>query len=822
MKKLNITLFFVFFFACFSFLQAQKYTLSGRVIDSLSQEKLFYANVVIADKDSTVNNIAHATTEINGKFKIKKIPKGEFILKISYVGYGVLEQNITVGGENKHIDIGTLELTPQFNMLGVISVEARKPVYSVDGEKTIYNVSQDMAIQTGTASDALQNAPGVSVDIEGNVKLRGSSSVNVWINGKPSHMSGDILANYIRELPASALESVEVITNPSAKYNTKEGGGVINLELNTGIKKNSFISFGFRQSSNPSSSPWVSYALKNKKWTISLHLSYSFYNHNNTSYGYSTMFDQNKDTSNYETFNSDADRASKRIGSNINLSYDLDSMNSFSMWYGTGFSNYDYTDNKTNYRKEYDKNEIYNYHTEKENDNQFTSVYGSIRYEHKFNNEGHRLSFSSWNSFWGSKDKVNFNRTYEDENHMSLNKNQIIKTESPDFSISPSIDYSYPFENKKTEFEMGLDGDFSKKKDFKSQDVLNEQGTYEIDSLRTYEFNFLDKEISYYASLKQKFGDYSIKAGLRAKYEQKEINIKNSPEHDLDLDYFGLFPSLHISYRTKSMHTFKLSYTHRVRNPSGSSLNIFPRYSEDSYALGNSNLKSIYTHNIEFAWNKFFETLGYYGISLYYKSLINNVETVTHVENHDLFGRMVQYSMPVSIGNMNKIGTDFNISYRLKSFMRISLFGDMRYKTYDVNLEQYGMGNNIHIEDISGYMFLRYWAKLWKKLEVDASFFYYSSGTELFTENKPDYSLDIGTRMDFFDRKLSVSVRVNDIFNWNKSEMNNNSPYYHSFSSNKYDNRSFSLGLILRFGKMELEHHTKTGGGDEGEGNGKK
>ncbi len=417
MKNLNIILIIVFYFLIqFSYGQ-NNYTVIGVVVDSLSKEKLFYANVIIAEKDSTSENISHTTTDISGKFKMKNIPKGDFILKISYVGYYLLEIPIIVSGDKKKINLGTLNLNQNRKLLGAVSVVAKKPVYAVEGEKTLYNVSEDQGIQSGTASDALQNAPGVSVDIEGNITLRGVSSVEIWVNGKPSRLKKENLKTYIQQLPANSIESIEVITNPSARYNTKGDGGVINLVLNRKIKKNRFLSFGLRQSSKPDFSTWASYAWTNKKWSVNLYLHSSMYNYDYDNNGYSTILkdnpisEENKDTSNYQSFSKNKETKSKSFYSYISVSYDLDTMNSFSFWFGGDIVRRESNSYREDFRQEY-SNIInkFDYNTNESSQRKSMFHYSGFSYEHKFNNEGHKLGVDISTFGWYSDEDSDFIR----------------------------------------------------------------------------------------------------------------------------------------------------------------------------------------------------------------------------------------------------------------------------------------------------------------------------------------------------------------------------------------------------------------------------
>ena len=186
----------------------------GTLQDSTNNEPIPYVNVAVLDAtDSTM--VKGGITDLNGYFELQNIPQGDMLLRVSAIGYVNIYYPFTV---NNNTALGTIKLVPGATTLKEVKVSASRPLYAMDGEKLIYNVADDPTIQTGTTSDALQNAPGVEVDIEGNITLRGVSSVEIWVNDKPSKLTEENLKTYLETLPANALDRIETITNPSAKF----------------------------------------------------------------------------------------------------------------------------------------------------------------------------------------------------------------------------------------------------------------------------------------------------------------------------------------------------------------------------------------------------------------------------------------------------------------------------------------------------------------------------------------------------------------------------------------------------------------------------
>ena len=258
------------------------------------------------------------------------------------------------------------------------------------------------------------------------------------------------------------------------------------------------------------------------------------------------------------------------------------------------------------------------------------------------------------------------------------------------------------------------------------------------------------------------------------------------------------------------MHNFTLSYTRRVNYPQWHQLSTFIEYSTDSYSTGNPDLLPTYTNSVDAGWTKYFDKFGSVGLSAYYRNSKDEINNLTDVAYLDYYGRIVPFSMPVNSGHSYQYGASTNVMYRLKAFMNIRLNASI-YHSYSETF--FRRDKEPTKTPNTTYSFrLSFWAKLWKLLEVHASGNYRSKTKSLFNENKPTYSVNCGLRADFWKRKISVHINVQDIFNWNKQENNTTNPYYESYSSVKHNSRFISAGITFRFGKIEMENQARTGG----------
>ena len=289
--------FFILFalLGCFIIPAMAQNKLTGTIIEEANGKVIPFVNVGLFRQADSVF-VSGAASDDKGRFELLA-PDGDYRLAVSAIGFQTFEQMLTVKGNQ---NLGQLKLKEGSTKLDEVVVTEKRPLFAVEGEKTMYNVAEDNSIQTGTLSDALQNAPGVSVDVEGNITLRGTSSVEVWINDKPSHMTAENLKTYIQTLPANSIDHLEVITNPSARYGSK-ADGIINIVTNAKVQKNEFVSFGVNVSTHPYIDPWVSYVWSNEKLTVNAYLNGSYSNWRGNAFSDQSLFDASGALANHET-----------------------------------------------------------------------------------------------------------------------------------------------------------------------------------------------------------------------------------------------------------------------------------------------------------------------------------------------------------------------------------------------------------------------------------------------------------------------------------------------------------------------------------------
>ena len=794
----------------------------GTLLDSINNEPIPYVNVAILDAtDSTM--VKGGITDLNGYFEIQNIPQGEMLLRVSAIGYVNIYYPFTV---NNNVALGTIKLVPGATTLKEVKVTASRPLYAMDGEKMIYNVADDPTIQTGTTSDALQNAPGVEVDIEGNITLRGVSSVEIWVNDKPSKLTEENLKTYLETLPANALDRIETITNPSAKYATS-AEAVINIITTAYIKSNHFISFGLNGATQPFVSPWISYTWANEKLSVNIFANgrYSFSENegwNKTTY---RKLDNYGDTITTSWDSNSSQSQSNRYSGSFftHISYAIDSMTDIDIMGNYSLSHSNGENLLSRARENLLSTELFSYFDTNLTSNNNGFGMGAVDYTHKFDNKGHNIRISMHEQFNHGNSQNDFVRQYSDGVEYTIGQNYDKCYLDKQFTnnLSANVRYNRPYSEQG---ELSFGWNYGWKDMSRTYNVFDSVHTTNVrDQLRSYNFDDVEHSTGADVEWTRRWGNFTFELGMGAQYTHVDFRYFGSELYPFTIDdtacnFLTFSPSLHLSYRTESLHNYKFNYSLRMRHPGEEELTTYKRYSVDSYSTGNRDLSYSYTHNAEVGWNKYFMSFGSVGLEGYARFSTTEISSLTSStdEEDPILDRIVQFTVPYNMGSSYRVGGTAFITFRPSGFINVRLYTNLYDYGYSFVHEESGL--RLENSRVSWSTRLNCWVKLFDKYQVFASANYSSPTISLAAERKARYYLNCGVRADFFKRKLSAYVNVQDIFNWGKtigSGSSNTNPFLLS-ESNSYtlNSRYISAGITLRFGKMELENRSREGSDD--------
>ena len=806
------------------------FTVVGVLRDAKTGEYLPFVNVAVLDSlDGSF--IKGGITNMDGQFEISDVPQGPMLLRVSAIGYETFSLPFTV---TNNTNLGVLRVKPGVISLNEVTVTGEKPIYAMDGEKLVYNVSEDPSIQTGTTEDALQNAPGVEVDVEGNITLRGVSSVEIWINDKPSKLTEENLKTYLQTLPANAIASIETITNPSAKYAT-EAEAVINIVTSAHIKSNQFVSFGVNGSNQPFVSPWISYMWKKDRLSINLFGSGRYSKRENSVEGWELRrrdgaIEGTYDSTWYKTSSQNTVNSSMSGNLFMNIDYEIDSTSDLSVDAG-GFYNNNRSmgvrrDEQTFFMLPVDSLLAYSIGDTTLANSGFGHL--GADYTKKFDENGHNLRIGLNTRINRNANDQWYDRFYDV--YKDLDENRYLLTNMRGLGGSLDVRYNRPY-SENGELSYGLRSDYQQYNNDYQRFYSNDGGVnYDsIDQLRTYHFVGSDLGVNADVNWTHRWGGFTLSTGLGVGNDRVAYDYQSTmPFADKNVLYFwSARPSVHLTYRTEDMHNIKLNYSMRMSHPREEQISTYRRYGEDSYSTGNPNgLKNGFTHNVEAGWQKFFDRFGNIGVEAYGRLSTNEISSLTDSEYDEYLDRIVSYSMPYNMGTSWRYGTSINMTYRPTGFFNVRLFAnvyDYGYRMQYPRVDEFG-NTEIKTDQNDKWSFsvrVNAWAKIFDQYQFTMSANYNSPTISLMSERKARYFLNMGVRSDFFNRKMSVFVNVQDIFNWGAkigSGSSNTNPYYLTDSTRKMLNsRYISAGVTFRFGKLELEQKAKEGDTETGD-----
>ncbi len=806
------------------------FIVTGVLRDAKTGEFLPYVNVAVLDSvDSEF--VKGGISNMDGVFEISDVPQGSYLLRVSAIGYENFAQPFKV---TNNTNLGTLRIKQGVTSLNEVTVTAEKPLYAMDGEKLVYNVSEDPSIQTGTTEDALQNAPGVEVDVEGNITLRGVSSVEIWVNDKPSKLTEENLKTYLQTLPANAIARIETITNPSAKYAT-DAEAVINIVTSAHVKSNQFVSFGVNGSNQPFVSPWISYMWKKERLSVNLFASGRYSKRRNRVDEWAIRRDLDSVTGDFDTIFSETkwqNDINRSMSGNLfmNIEYEIDSTSDLSID-GGGF----YNNNRSSSNRRADQifymlpaDSLLGYAIGDTTLAQSGFGHLGADYTKRFDEKGHNLRIGLNTRLNRNANKEYYDRFYDV--YTDLDENRYLMTNQRGFGANLDARYNRPY-SEEGELSYGLRADYQRYDNDYERTYSNDGGvTYDsIDELRAYTFKGSDASINADVNWTQRWGGFTLSTGLGVGNDRVNYCYNSAMSFaDENTLYFWTYrPSVHLTYRTEDMHNLKLNYSMRMSHPREEQISTFRRYGENSYSTGNPDgLKNGYTHSMEAGWQKFFERFGNIGVEAYGRLSTNEVSSLTDSEYDKYLDRIVSYSMPYNMGTSWRYGASLNMTYRPTGFFNVRLFANVYnygYKMVYDRIDEFG--NIDHREDKNDMwsysIRINAWAKIFDQYMLTMSANYNSPTISLMSERKARYFLNMGVRSDFFKRRMSVFVNVQDIFNWGAqigSGSTNTNPYYLTDSTRKMLNsRYISAGITFRFGKMELEKTAKEGDGETGD-----
>ena len=609
------------------------------------------------------------------------------------------------------------------------------------------------------------------------------------------------MRQYIKALPASSIKRIEVLSNPSARYGTS--GSIINIVTEGKATLNQLLSVGFKVSTGPRFSPWVSYVYNNDRLSLNLYGSVYLYDINIDREKHSRLLTNDSLLSATEDYTSSQSQRSRNYNIGGKLDYHFDDRNTFSAWawFYPQFFHLD-ADFDVSRIEHISNPGDYSYRSNVDAHQHYISGNVGAYYQHKFDTAGREIEFN-WNGGLtsGVNDRI---RQRQYVNFPALDFTRHSNLDQWGSRNDFYVDYTHPY-SKNGKIEAGAEFHYKPQNQTHHLDTLVD-GIYQHDSLRSYLFNDRETDLTFYITVQQKIGRLTLKGGLRGENQwmQRKHNIASC---DFDKYYFGLVPSIHASYSTEKNHNFTLSYTRRFDTPDIAKLSPFIIYADDSYTVGNPDLRMAYTHKAEAGWTHYTDW-GSVGVEGYLNLSTDNFAQVTDVAYSPFFGRVVQMDTSVNLGSVRMSGAELNLTWRPIKNTNIRLYAGGIEGWYRMQVRP---GEWVEDEVWSYRVRLNARTKLWGKVDVFVNSQFVGHQIEFLSRSEPFFNVDFGLSTDLFDRHLSLYFQVNDLFKSYNSHTVSTNPYYAEDYSWSYNSRFVSLGLTWRIGKMDLESKGRQG-----------
>lgn len=766
---------------------SQNVKIHGYLIDEQTNIELPYATVSAIEQQS--QNFIGAVSDLNGQFQLILLP-GTYNISFTFTGYKtVLKSNVLVKQTDTVINLGRILMKSDAKMLDGARVEGEKETMKIEVDKKVFNVENNPMTIGGTAVDVLNQIPTIDVDMDGNVSLRGSSDVQIYINGKPTSFGGADKQSFLQQIPAANIERVELINNPSAKYDAEGTSGIINIILKSTTKPgwNSTITAGYGTFDRYNASASFAYGTRKFK----LNTTYGFRNNKSLSTGNLKTLNILSDTSYYMLQNSSRTRGDLSNTWNGSIDYSISDKTTISFnWLGSISTrknpetiNYSFEDVAFSPLYEYER-------LGSDKDGRKNGEIG-FTFSHYFDN-AKKQSLIFLANISGSDGESNSQYHQDDEGVKRQWQNTANKTNN----ILPlaQLDYVLPIGDKVV-FETG--GKFSMRKinnDFYADTMNYTTNMYDVDGSLTNNFLYSEIVNAAYVNYAQEFNWFKIKAGVRA--EQSIINGDQKVGNlTFSRQYINFFPSIFLTKEIKKGQDFQLSYSRRINRPWIHSLNPFAQQTDPyNLRMGNPalNPELIDAYEATYFISK---KSDFISGTLYYRQVNGVFQRYRYVDDNGV-AIMTMTNLDVS-KNVGLEGIFRKKIQNLSTTLNLNLFRNKVAGSL--------MNNAASATNISWFGKLLASYKINKSMDIQASYFYRGKVTHVQGTMQPMHNLDLGFKMDVLKKHGTLSLNFTDVFNTRQFSIKSSGENFNSESTWKWQSRVFTVNFTYKFGDLNSD-----------------
>ena len=798
--------FIIFFLLCLcAYTGWAQGIVKGKILDRQKSEPLGFVNIKVTEQGSD-KFAGGGITDAGGNFNVTGLKDGKYTLSLTFMGYKDVTRQFEITPAKREVQFKLLYMAEDAKQLNEVTVTGQRATMKLEVDRKSFDVGQLISNAGQSASDVLDNVPSIKVDNDGNVSLRGNSSVEVWINGKASGLTSDNRAQILQQLPAESIERVEVIDNPSAKFSAEGSAGIINIVLKKDRKAGYYGSV--QAGGDTRGGANTSFNINYNSRLIDSYINLGYRHRANTGHMESQ---QTSDTYN-QTYDSDSKQRGNNFFTRAGVTLHATTKDDFSLsgmlMHGGGNSH-----SYTPYIYTAVANGLNNYQLDRINRSRtgMDMRYGEFNYRHSFNDK-HFIDFTADLSSW----KMNGDNWYQDSTVVvGIDDVTYSYQYRPQYINNHRKELKLEYENQVTKnfkIEAGYNGNFSRENTPQESymDNTSFDGTNASeDKLFFNRFIYKQDLHAFYTTLSYKFGALSLMGGLRGEYWR--VNTESytwEQEHDAALreqpfkkDYFQLFPSVFMSWQMTETQQLQLNYTRRLRRPWGGQLNSF-RDTRDAttVSFGNPYLTPEFSNSFSLNYLKQWNDHSLL-VSVYYRPTTDVIQRISYKNKED--GLFYQTSMNVA----KSVSTGLEMTVKNKLWRILDLTTSANAYYYRLN----GFSYDIDGQTVTGNSDHNFtWnARMTASLMLPYDISIQSTGRytarQVITQGyrKANYSIDFGARKNFFNKLFTLSVNCRDLLDSRRFETFTSGPNFTRHQINRRGGRRMSMTLTWNFGNMK-------------------
>ena len=798
--------FIIFFLLCLcAYTGWAQGIVKGKILDRQKSEPLGFVNIKVTEQSSD-KFAGGGITDAGGNFNVTGLKDGKYTLTLTFMGYKDVTRQFEITPTKRDVQFKLLYMAEDAKQLNEVTVTGQRATMKLEVDRKSFDVGQLISNAGQAASDVLDNIPSIEVDNDGNVSLRGNSSVEVWINGKASGLTSDNRAQILQQLPAESIERIEVIDNPSAKFSAEGSAGIINIVLKKDRKAGYYGSV--QAGGDTRGGANTSFNVNYNSRLIDSYINLGYRHRANTGH----MESQQTSNTYNQTYDSDSKQRGNNFFTRAGVTLHATTKDDFSLsgmlMHGGGNSH-----SYTPYIYTAVANGLNNYQLDRLNRSRtgMDMRYGEFNYRHSFTDK-HFIDFTANLSSW----KMNGDNWYQDSTVVvGIDDVTYSYQYRPQYINNHRKELKLEYENQVTKnfkIEAGYNGNFSRENTPQESymDNTSFDGTNASeDKLFFNRFIYKQDLHAFYTTLSYKFGALSLMGGLRGEYWR--VNTESytwEQEHDAALreqpfkkDYFQLFPSVFMSWQMTETQQLQLNYTRRLRRPWGGQLNSF-RDTRDAttVSFGNPYLTPEFSNSFSLNYLKQWNDHSLL-VSAYYRPTTDVIQRISYKNQED--GLFYQTSMNVA----KSVSTGLEMTVKNKLWRILDLTTSANAYYYRLN----GFSYDIDGQTVTGNSDHNFtWnARMTASLMLPYDISIQSTGRytarQVITQGyrKANYSIDFGARKNFFNKLFTLSVNCRDLLDSRRFETFTSGPNFTRHQINRRGGRRMSMTLTWNFGNMK-------------------